>query len=58
MKRGKGFTTPRLGLIYTINQHCGADKSLLVDYLFTDWNQIVAELQEWEKIKQAFSLAL
>ena len=28
--RGKGFTTARLGLIYTINQHCGADKSLVV----------------------------
>jgi hypothetical protein len=39
-------------------RNSGADKSLLVDHLFTDWNQIVAELQEWEKIKQAFSLAL
>jgi hypothetical protein len=24
----------------------------------TGWNQIVAELREWEKIKQAFNLAL
>ena len=28
--RGKGFGTARLGLIYELNQTCGADKSLLV----------------------------
>ncbi len=29
-----------------------------VDYALTGWNQIIAELREWEKIKQAFSLSL
>lgn len=55
--RGKGFGTCRLGLIYEFNQTCRLDKSLLVHRVFIHWNQIMAEMQEWEKIKQGFALA-
>ena len=30
-KRGEGFGTARLGLIYEMNEACGDNKSLLVD---------------------------
>jgi len=56
--RGKGFGTCRLGLIYEFNQTCHLNKSLLVHFTLISWNQIMAELREWEKIKQGFSLDL
>lgn len=49
--RGKGFGTARLGLIYELNRTCGIEKSLLVHYSLTSWNEIIKELKEWEKIK-------
>jgi hypothetical protein len=55
--RNKGFGTPRLGLIYELNRTFGTNKSPLVDRTFNSWNQIMAELREWEKIKQDFRLA-
>jgi len=55
---GKGFGTARLELIYELNSVFVIDKSCLVDHLFDHWNDIVAELREWEKIKQAFSLSI
>ena len=56
--RGKGFGTAKLGLIYELNSIYLVDKSCLVDRTFNSWNHIMAELREWEKIKQGFSLAL
>jgi len=56
--RGKGFGTARLGLIYELNRTCGTQKSRLVVRMLNGWNQIMAELREWEKIKQGFGLAL
>ncbi len=56
--RNSGFGTAKLGLIYELNSTCGLEKSLIVDYALTGWNQIISELREWEKIKQGFSLAL
>jgi hypothetical protein len=29
-----------------------------VGFAFTHWNQLLAELREWEKIKQGFELVL
>jgi len=57
-KRNEGFGTARLGLIYELNRTFGNEKSPIVDYALTGWNQIIAELREWEKIKQAFSPVL
>jgi len=56
--RGKGFGTAKLGLIYEMNMTFENEKSSLVDCALTGWNQIMAELREWEKIKQSFSFAL
>ena len=56
--RGKGFGTAKLGLIYEMNRTFENEKSSLVDCALTGWNQIMAELREWEKIKQSFSFAL
>ena len=55
--KNEGFGTARLGLIYELNRLFLNEKSCLVDQAFNDWNHIMAELREWEKIKQDFSLA-
>jgi hypothetical protein len=54
--QNEGFGTTRLGLIYELNRTFGTRKSPLVDCSLVDWNQIVAELRQWEKIKQGFNL--
>lgn len=56
-KRGEGFGTARLGLIYELNQTCGVDKSLLVHQTFISWNQIITELRQWQALRESFSLA-
>jgi hypothetical protein len=56
-KRGEGFGTARLGLIYELNQTCGVDKSLLVHQTFISWNQIITELRQWQELRQSFRLA-
>lgn len=48
--RKEGFRTTQLGLIYEINQACASDKSLLADHLLASWNQIIAELIQWQKL--------
>jgi hypothetical protein len=57
-KRGEGFGTAKLGLIYELNQACGADKSLLVRYSLIHWNKIAAELKQWQALQQCFTLTL
>lgn len=56
--RNIGFRTARLGLIYELNRTFENDKSLAVHCTLTGWNQIMAELREWEKLKQGFCLAM
>lgn len=43
--RNEGFRTAKLGLIYELNSTCGNEKSPLVDFAFTHWNQIITELR-------------
>jgi site-specific DNA recombinase len=56
-RRGEGFTTTRLGLIYELNRTCGSDKSVMVDHTLANWNQIMAELRIWADLRDSFSLA-
>ncbi len=51
-RRGEGFGTAPLGLIYELNRTCGTEKSRLVDCTLISWNQIVAELRQWRDLKQ------
>ena len=55
--RNEGFGTPSLGLIYELNRTFGTQKSPLVDFTFTHWNQIITELRMWQELRQGFSLA-
>ena len=55
--RNIGFTTTSLGLIYELNRTSGTQKSPLVDCSLTSWNQIMAELKQWQALKESFSLA-
>jgi DNA invertase Pin-like site-specific DNA recombinase len=55
--RNIGFGTSRLGLIYEINQTSCTDKSLVVDYVFNHWNQIIMELKTWQDLEESFHLA-
>lgn len=55
--RNDGFGTARLGLIYELNSTFGIEKSPLVDYALTHWNQIITELKQWQALKESFSLA-
>jgi hypothetical protein len=56
-RRNEGFGTPRLGLIYELNQTCGVDKSQVVHLTFIDWNQIFEELKQWRDLEENLSLA-
>ena len=56
-KQNEVFGTAYSRLIQKIKQPCDNAKSCLVDRTFNGWNHIMAELREWEKIKQGFSLA-
>ena len=56
-RRDKGFRTTRLGLIYELNRTCGNKKSLLVQHTLIHWNQIVAELRKWRKLRDDLGLA-
>ena len=56
-KRGEGFGTAKLGLIYELNQTCRNDKSQLVHRVFTSWNQIITELKQWQGLRESLSLA-
>jgi len=47
--------------LFSQKMYCGKFKAVhtiaLVDLTFNNWNQIVAELLEWQAIKQNFKLA-
>lgn len=57
-RRGEGFGTAPLGLIYELNRTCGTDKSLMVDRTLISWNQIITELKQWQDLKESLSLAM
>jgi hypothetical protein len=57
-KRNEGFVTAKLGLIYELNRTFGNEKSPLVDYALTHWNQIITELKHWQELRQGFSLVV
>lgn len=50
-KRNEGFGTAKLGYIYELNQHFAGDKSQLVDFVRTSWNQIIQELRAWQALQ-------
>lgn len=56
-RRKEGFRTTRLGVIYEINQDCDSDKSPMVHRIRASWNQIIAELIQWQKLKETLILA-
>ena len=57
-RRGEGFGTAPLGLIYELNRTCGTDKSRMVDRTLISWNQIVVELRQWQDLRESLSLAM
>ena len=50
-KRGIGFGTTKLGLIYEIFEQSKGSKSHLVRLAGATWNQIIEELRTWEQIR-------
>lgn len=50
-RRNEGFGTAKLGYIYELNQHFAGDKSQLVDFVRTSWNQIIQELRDWQALQ-------
>jgi len=52
----EGFRTTSLGLIYELNRTCGTEKSLVVGYSLTHWNQIITELKHWQELRESFLL--
>jgi len=54
--REKGFGNAKLGLIYELTSIYGSEKSGLVGYALTHWNQIIIELNQWQDLKESFSL--
>jgi site-specific DNA recombinase len=46
----KGIGTPKLGCLFELNQHSDDSKSSLVDLVRLNWNNIVEELKEIQKL--------
>jgi len=45
-----GFGTARMGYIYALNEQFDGQKSSIVPFLVTNWNQFIMELKEWQDL--------
>ena len=54
--RFEGFGTTKTGLIFALCQQNADDFSSVVDLLGVGWNQLLAELREWQALKTASTL--
>jgi hypothetical protein len=49
--RSKGFGTTKLGLIFELYRQTAGENPSLVDLMGVGWNQILAELREWQALR-------
>ncbi|MCX6168702.1 MAG: recombinase family protein [Ignavibacteriales bacterium] len=55
-KRGQGLGTTKLGYVFELIQSFDASKSALVHLNEFSWNQIIGELEEWQKAIDSIEL--
>ena len=53
--RLEGFGTTKTGLIFALCQQNADDFSSVVDLLGVGWNQLMAELKEWQALRAALA---